>query len=128
MLIWRSLSSAELQNQRETKYLDYLGEYNAQRKSIIIPLYTSIARSHLEYCTQAWRPYRQDIDILERVQLWDISCEMRLRECDLTTLETRRLRRDQIEVFKILNEYENIYINIFYRLRKRERLENMKLR
>ena len=38
----------------------------------------------------------------------DISYEMRPRECGLTTLETRRLRRDQIEVFKILNGYENI--------------------
>ena len=30
-----------------------------------------------------------------------------------TTLEIRRLRGDQIEVFKILNEYENIDRNIF---------------
>ena len=33
---------------------------------------------------------------------------MRLKECGLTTLKTRRLRGDQIEVFKILNGYENI--------------------
>ena len=31
----------------------------------------------------------------------------------LTTLETRRLRGDQIEVFKILNGFENIDCNIF---------------
>ena len=49
------------------------------------------------------------IDMLERVQrratkmiqkLRNISYEMRLNECSLTTLETRRLR-DQIEVFKL---------------------------
>ena len=34
--------------------------------------------------------------------------------CGLTTLETRRLRGDQIEVSKILNGYENIDRNIFH--------------
>ena len=38
--------------------------------------------------------------------------------CGLTTLETRKLRGDQIEVFKILNGYENIDSNIFLKLRK----------
>ena len=52
---------------------------------------------------------------------------MRLIECGLTTLETRRLGGDQIEVFKILNGYENIDRNIFSRLRKREGLEDMKI-
>ena len=45
-------------------------------------------------------------------KLWNISYEMRLTECGLTTLETRRLREDQIEVIKILNGYENIDRNI----------------
>ena len=76
------------------------------------------------------RPYRKkDIDRLERVQkratkmipkLKDISYEMRLRECGLTALETRRLRGDQIEVFKILNGYESVDRNICLRLRKGE--------
>ena len=51
-------------------------------------------------------------------ELRDLSYEERLRECGLTTLETRRLRGDQIEVFKILNGYENIYRNIFFSLKK----------
>ena len=33
---------------------------------------------------------------------------MRLKECGLTTLDTRLLSGNQIEVFKILNGYENI--------------------
>ena len=41
--------------------------------------------------------------------------EERLKECGLTTQETRRLRGGQIEVFKILNGYENIDSNIFFR-------------
>ena len=47
------------------------------------------------------------------------------KECGLTTLETRRLRGGgQIEVFKILNGYENIDCNIFFsKLSKVKQLE-----
>ena len=41
-----------------------------------------------------------------------------LKECGLTTLETRRLRGDQIEVFKILNGYENIDRNILFTVKE----------
>ena len=65
-------------------------------------------------------------DMLERIQrratklipgLRDLTYEQRLKECGLTTLETRRLRGDQIEMFnfKILNGYENIDSNLFFR-------------
>ena len=95
-----------------------------KEKSLIVPLYKAIVRPHLEYCIQAWSPYlRKDIDMLEKIQrratklipgLRDITYEVRLKECGLTTLETRRLRGDQIEVFKILNGYENIDSNLFF--------------
>ena len=40
-----------------------------KEKQLIVPLYKAIVRPHLEYCIQAWRPYRkQDIDKLERIQ------------------------------------------------------------
>ena len=54
-------------------------------------------------------------------ELRDLSYEERLEECDLTTLVTRRLRGDQIEVFKILNGYENIDRNMFFSLKKDNR-------
>ena len=41
-------------------------------------------------------------------ELRHLSFEERLKECGLTTPETMRLRGDQIEVSKILNDYENI--------------------
>ena len=53
-------------------------------------------------------------------KLTNISYKMRLKQCGLTTLETRRLRGDQIELFRILNGYENIDRNIFF-LVKEER-------
>ena len=102
-----------------------------QGKKLIIPLYKAIVRPHLEYCIQAWRPFhKKDIDTLERIQkratkiipeLRYLSYEERLKECGLTTLETRRLRGDQIEVFKILNGYENIDRNMFFSLKKDSR-------
>jgi len=40
-----------------------------KEKEPIIPLYKAIVRSHLEYCIQAWRPYREkDIDKHRNVQ------------------------------------------------------------
>ena len=73
---------------------------------------------------QAWRPhYRKDIDKLEKVQrratrmvegLGEYSYEDRLRILGLTTLETRFLRADLIEVFKILGGFENFDPDRFF--------------
>ena len=32
-----------------------------KEKQLIVPLYKAIVRPHLEYCIQAWRPYRKRI-------------------------------------------------------------------
>ena len=97
-----------------------------KENSLIVPMYKAIVRPHLEYCIQTWCPYlRKDIDMLEKIQkratklipgLKDLRYEERLKECGLTTLETRRLRGDRIEVFKILNGYENIDSDIFFEI------------
>ena len=74
-----------------------------KEKEQIIPLYKTIVRPHLEYSIQAWRPYRKKyIDILERVQsrttkmiqkLRNISYEMRVKECGLTTPRNQETER-----------------------------------
>ena len=62
---------------------------------MIVPLYKAIVSPYL----------RKDIDMLEKIQrratklipgLRDLRYEERLKECGLTTLETRRLKGDQI--------------------------------
>ena len=54
-------------------------------------------------------------------ELRDLSYESRLLQCGLTTLETRRLRGDQIEVFKIVNGYEDVDRNMFFKVKEGSR-------
>ena len=45
------------------------GNITYKDKKLIILLYKAIVRPQLEYCIQAWIPYRKkDIDTLERIQ------------------------------------------------------------
>ena len=46
---------------------------------------------------------------------------MHLKESGLTTLETRKLRGNQIELFKTLNGYENIKRNIVFLVKEERR-------
>ena len=59
-------------------------------------------------------------------ELRDLSYESRLLQCGLTTLETRRLRGDQIEVFKIVNGYEDVDRNMFFKLKEGSRTRGHK--
>ena len=96
----------------------------ARSKEIIIPMYKALVRPHLEYCIQAWRPHLQkDITQIEKVQrrvtkmidgMKDMSYEDRLSNAKLTTLETRRIRGDLIEVFKIMKGFEDVNHNTFF--------------
>ena len=107
-----------------------------KEKQLIVLLYKAIVRPHLEYCIQAWRPYRKkDMDKLETIQrraikmiveLRDLSYESRLLQCGLTTLEIRRLRGVQIEVFKIVNGYEDVDKNMFFKFKEGSRTRGQK--
>ena len=77
-----------------------------------------MVRPHLDYCIQAWKPHlRKDVGKLEKVQrratkmiegLEGLGYLERLRILNLTTLETRFLRADLIEVYKIFNGLDKL--------------------
>jgi len=97
-----------------------------KHSNIMLRLYQSLVRPKLEYCVQAWRPYlKKDIDLLEKVQQRatrlmmsdkSLSYNDGLQKFGLTTLETRRLRGDLIEVFKMFKGFDNIALNDFFKL------------
>ena len=60
-------------------------------------------------------------------KLTDLCYEIPLKEFGLTTLEMWRLKGDQIQVFKMLNAYDNSDRNILFYLRKTDELEDVKL-
>jgi ribonuclease P/MRP protein subunit RPP40 len=93
-------------------------------RSIIVKLYKSLIRPPLEYAIQAWWPHlKKDIDLIESVQRRVTRLvvgskgkeyEDRLQMLGLKTLETRRIRGDLIEVFKILRGIDNVDERLFF--------------
>ena len=99
-------------------------QFRFRNKEIVLTLYNSLVRPHLEYAVQFWSPtLKKDIARLERVQaratklipsIRHMGYQRRLKALGLFTLETRRLRGQLIEVFKILRGFENIdYEHLF---------------
>lgn len=82
----------------------------------LIKLYNTYVRSKLEYCCSIWNPYKVTyIELLEKVQRkftrmlyykfnWiKPDYPTRLRQLNMTSLESRRLQLDEYLLFKIIN-------------------------
>ena len=99
--------------------------FNLGDKDVTLKLYKSMVRPHLEYSIQAWSPHtKKNIKLLEGVQrratklvrgCRNLEYEDRLKVLGLTTLETRRLRGDMLETFKIVSGMEGLDRGLFFK-------------
>jgi len=95
-------------------------------KEVILPLFSTLMRPHLESCIQLWSSHhKKDVELLQRVQwratkmirgLEHLFCEERLRDVGLFSLEKRRLQGDLTAAFQYLQgAYRKDGENIFSR-------------
>jgi len=98
--------------------------FKDRTKETILPLYKSLVRPHLDYCSQIWNPHCvKDIKLIEGVQrratklvesVKDLHYDERLNILGLMRLDKRRDRSDLIKTFKILNENYKVDKDLFF--------------
>jgi len=117
IVITEDLKVSQQCKQPYAKASRMMGVINRSIKSkdrdILLSLYKSLDRPHLEYFIPAWSPhYVKDKELIERIQhrftrmfpeLRKLPYLRRLDYLKLSTLEERRARADLIEVYKIIH-------------------------
>jgi len=93
---------------------------------VMLNLYKSLVRPHVEYCVSAWSPYyAKDKFLIERIQhrftklipgIRHLPYADRLNKLGLWTLEERRNRSDLIEVFKVARGFTSVPLSSFFEL------------
>ena len=110
-LKWQKQS--EKISRTENRVLGFIAHnFRYKNKELILPLYKSVFRPHLEHAVQFWSPHlRRDIEKIGNIQrratkiipeIRNHSYHQRIKDLDLISLVQRRLRGQLIEVFKYL--------------------------
>lgn len=95
-------------------------------KDILLKLYKSLVRPHLEYGNIIWYPLlKRQSKAVEKVQrratkllreCKNMNYEQRLRYLNLHSLKGRRIRGDLIETYKIFNDMVDVRTEDFFKL------------
>ena len=92
--------------------------FQDKSKDTVMPLYKSLVRPHIEYCSYNQSPHLSKyINLIEGVQrratkltkdIKHLSYDERLENLRLSRLNTRRVRSDLIQTFKIINGIDKV--------------------
>lgn len=112
---------------KASKVLGMIGRtFSYKSRDIMVRLYKSLVRPHLEFCISAWSPYfKKDKELLERIQhrftrmipgLRGLPYTDRLQSLGLWSLEERRNRADLLEVFRMYKGWSKISFDSMFTL------------
>ena len=86
--------------------------FKTRSKPVLLKMYKSVVRPHLEYCSSVWSPYyKKDKELLEKIQhgftrlfkeLRQLRYAERVHVLGLWSLEERRNQADLVEVYKMI--------------------------
>ena len=92
-------------------------------KDVLVMLFKTIVRPHLEYASTVWRPWlKKDIELLEKVQrrfvkmVWNLdglTYEEKLQDLGLTSIQSRHETADMVQTYKLIQGIDHINLPLF---------------